>query len=357
MHKTTIMDNEELELIQMFDNIKFNSENEESTDENDIDMILEYDQKSPNNTETSANLHFNYENSVECLFKNSDLSLHKKFNELISAIFKIIIKDSTFTSEIVDNVIIINNVLYFLNPQCKNGEISFGSILRLTEFHKQKIPRRGDPKWWGGKCSNFEDLIQHLSNSSTDSIKSFNNQEVLLIENNIIDLACNLVRRDFEFKPITIDTDIQVIYDIANYLENYFINNIGSFHTDEIQYTSKYFLEFKTDILYKLASHDNKNFTYFRDLYTDQINLALFKVLRGAQNMLILFGPFGYDALKDNYEFIDLKWDDIYEFKKEGLRYIALNNLIELKINKKKNHIRHQNDYASFIFKGASLII
>lgn len=351
------MDKDELELINMFDNFNFQSEDEELDDDNDIDMLLDYYGESNSPSQSSEKSFFFNETLVkQNAFEEFDFKLQNKYNNLIASLLDIINKDPTFAAEIVDNVIIINNILYFLNPQCNNKQKPYGPILRLSEFNKRKLPRRSDPKWWGEKCSNFEDLIKHLCNSTTDKIQIVDKSEIKEIEMNIIDLAYNLVQRDFEFKDITIKMDLLEIYNIAIYLEIHFNKSFGSLYSEEVQYTNRYFLEFRDNVLKKLAKPINKNYSYYQDSYEDQINLALYKILCGARNILILFGPFGYDALKDNLEFIELTWDDVCEFKKEALRYIALNNLVELKCNEKHNNLRNPNDYANFIFKGASLI-
>jgi len=54
------------------------------------------------------------------------------------------------------------------------------------------------------------------------------------------------------------------------------------------------------------------------------------KVIRGAQNILILFGVYGYEALLNNSDILDLQ--EIFEFKRDALRYFALNNLIVYKL-------------------------
>ncbi|RGB43724.1 hypothetical protein C1646_749525 [Rhizophagus diaphanus] len=146
-------------------------------------------------------------------YKESPSNLPEKYNDLIEAVFEIINKDSTFTAEIVNNVIILNNILFGLNPQ--------------------------------------------------------------------------------------LDDDTVFI---------------------------KY------------------------------INQVLLKVLCGAQNMLILFGSYGYEALSNNYDILDLNLHEIFEFRKEALEYFALNNLIELKLHDKKINLINPNDYVNLIFKGASLV-
>ena len=54
------------------------------------------------------------------------------------------------------------------------------------------------------------------------------------------------------------------------------------------------------------------------------------KVIRGAQNILILFGVYWYEALLNNSDILDLQ--EIFEFKRDALRYFALNNWIVYKL-------------------------
>ncbi|POG61445.1 hypothetical protein GLOIN_2v1786609 [Rhizophagus irregularis DAOM 181602=DAOM 197198] len=66
--------------------------------------------------------------------------------------------------------------------------------------------------------------------------------------------------------------------------------------------------------------------------------------------------PYGYDALCDNSDIIDLNIHEIISFKKEGLKYFALNNLIELKLNNKKLHIINSDEYANVICNDAYIL-
>jgi hypothetical protein len=123
-----------------------------------------------------------------------------------------------------------------------------------------------------------------------------------------------------------------------------------------MQYTNEYFTEFREYVLENLYSIDSKPYSFYHELYVKYINQALLKVLRGAQNMLILFGPYGYNALSSNYDILDLNLHEIFEFRKEALEYFALNNLIELKLHDKKINLINPNDYVNLIFRGASLV-
>src|SRR2546429_1233101 len=177
------MSNEE-QLMELFDNLKI-----ESDDENE-DNFVSFNEILDNNTDTYAQ-----ENN---LFEY-DL-LPDKYNNLMKAIFAIIGNDPTFTAEIVDDIVIIDNILYGLNPLCKDDLLPIKPIIRLSEFNNQKIPQRGDPVWWDSKCSKFEDLMSHLRNSSCENNKKFDKNDEILIMQKIIDLAYKLVQKEYEFK-------------------------------------------------------------------------------------------------------------------------------------------------------------
>src|SRR5688572_21785963 len=218
------MSNEE-ELMDLFNNLKIESDDE---DEEFEDNIVSYDEILDNYTDTQDN---NY------LLENDFCP--DKYNNLMKNIFSIIGNDPTFTAEIVDNIVIIDNILYGLNPLYKDDLLPIKAILRLSEFHNQKIPQRGDPIWWDSKCSKFEDMMSHLRNSSCENNKKFDNNDVILINQKIVELACKLVQIEFECRSgIEIKTSLFDLFNIANYLESYFYNKkIGSFYSKEINYS------------------------------------------------------------------------------------------------------------------------
>jgi hypothetical protein len=324
------MDTELFTLLNDFNDLTISNDDDE--DFEDVNLNENYDE-TPNN-------------------------LPVKYNDLIEAVFGIINKDPTFTAEIVDNVIILDNILFGLNPQLDDEAVSIKAILRLSEFHKRKIPQRNDPSWWEEKCSKFEDLMIHLRNCSTSNDFKINEKnEEILIKNEIVDFASKIVQKDYEFKgAVNINTNLLDMYKIAKYLECYFYKKVGSFYSEEMQFTNEYFEEFREYVLENLCNIDSKPYSCYLDLYLKYINQALLKVLRGAQNMLILFGPYGYDALSSNYDILDLNLHEIFEFRKEALEYFALNNLIELKLHDKKINLNNPNDYVNLIFRGASLV-
>lgn len=311
------------------------------------------------------NLNINEDDGEFEIIEDESLSIYKeyytkipnKYKNLINSIFEIINEDPTFTAEISDNVVILDNILYALNPRYREEEIPYVSVIRLPEFNKLKISQRNDPKWWEEKCSKFEDLITHLRNYSNNYGNDENYEiNTKLIEEELIDFACKIVQKYFEYKTVKIDINLLKMYHIAKYLELYFYKNISSFYFDEIQYDNEYFKEFNEKVLKKLCIEDNKYYFYFGELYKKQINSALLKILRGAQNMLILFGPYGYHALENNLHILNLDLNEVFEFKNESLKYFALYNLIELKLYNKNINLINANDYVNFICKGASLI-
>lgn len=320
------------DLINLFNNLKL--ENEDENDEIEDD-------------------------SLSIIYNEYYIKIPDKYKNLVNAIFEIINEDPTFTAEISDNIIIFDNILYALNPRYKDGEIPYVSLLKLPEFNKIKIPQRNDPKWWEEKCSKFEDLITHLRNYSKE-YGNYENYEInaKLIEKEVIDFACKIVQKEFEFKDdIKININLLNMYHIAKYLELYFYSKSNSFYFDEIQFDNDYFEEFNEKVLKVLLSKENKYYLYLGDyFYKKQINIALFKLLRGAQNMLILFGPYGYHALEKILDILNLNLNEVFEFKNEALKYFALYNLIELKLNNKNINLINSIDYVNFIFKGASLI-
>jgi hypothetical protein len=344
------------------DNVKLknNFENE------DCDMILDFSEFDEyiNNDETHNN-HEVYSNNDQSLDKLSDNDqnfdcinndkLSDKYNSLIEAVFEIIDKDPSFTAEISDNIIILDNILYGLNSRFKDDEVPYKPILRLPEFINRKIPKNNDPRWWGEKCSKFEDLITHLSNSSKEDIK-YTELNKNLIEKTIIDLASKFVQKVFMNVKINIDINLLKMYRIAKYLELKFYKKAESFYFEEIQFSNFYFKELNGKVLDELCNVDERYHSYYGEKFEEQVDLALYKVLRGAQSMFILFGPYGFYALENNYEHIDLNFTEICEFNNEALKYFALNNLIELKLHNKNIHLLNPDDYVNFIFKGASLI-
>lgn len=336
-------ENEDCEMIIDFGDQEF-------CDYIDNDKIHDNYQKFSYNDQDTYKLEDDQE--FECIYNDN---LPDKYNILIDAVFEIIDKDPTFTAEISDNIIILDNILYGLNPRFKEEEVPYKPILRLPEFINRKIPQSNDPRWWGEKCSKFEDLMGHLMSSSIEDI-NYTEMNNNLIEKEIINLASKLVQKVFMNVKINIDINLLNMYHIAKYLELYFHKNSESFYFEEIKYTSIYFKEFNCKVLNELCRIDERYHSYYGEKFEKQIDLALFKVLRGAQSMLILFGPYGYSALENNYEHNDLNFTELTEFNNEALKYFALNNLIELKLHNKKIHLLNSDDYVNFIFRGASLI-
>lgn len=287
-----------------------------------------------------------------------DYTIIRNSTNLLASVIKINAEDPTFSAEIVDNVVILNNILYGIIYPPKKELIQltqFKCILRLPAFHKQKIPQRDD-RWWDKNCSKFEDLMIHLKNSADNNETESEYYEPEILDE-IIDLATQIVQDEYENMNVKISTNLLKMFKIAKYLELYFqINRIRSFYSEEQQNNTIYFNEFKTRILENLQNINPKNFFFHRKQYDGWIDRALLKVIHRSQNMLVLFGPYGYRALSKNCIMIDLDIKSIFEFKSDALSYFALNNLIELKLHNKKIHLRNLNDYVNIIFKGASWI-
>jgi len=293
--------------------------------------------------------------------KSNKNKLQPKYNNLIESIISIIMQDHTFNAEIFNNIIICNNVLFGLNQQYKKGDnngVLYKAILRLPEFYKDKLPKKNDPCWWDLKCAKFEELIIHLRNSSHEN-HTYDDD----IKSKIINIASKIVQMDYEFKKTDFNADLLDLFEIARFFETYFNNKIDSFLIEEIQVN---FDDYKKEIflnLYNTNSNfrqyynlDANNFEQHYDAYLKQINIALLKLIRGAQKMLILFGPYGFNALLENYDYINLNINEIFEFNNSALRYFALINLIELKLYNKNVNIINLRDYSNFIIRGSSII-
>lgn len=61
-----------------------------------------------------------------------------QFVNLLRVIIKIIENNPAFNAEIVDNVVILNNILYGINTQFSEGNLPFKALIRLPAFNKQK---------------------------------------------------------------------------------------------------------------------------------------------------------------------------------------------------------------------------
>lgn len=296
--------------------------------------------------------------------------LHKLHEQLLNNVYMIINDDPRFTAEIVDNVVILKNKLYSmkLNSNKPVNKV----ILQLPESCKEKIPSRNDFNLWKENFEVFDSIRDHLMRDShkksnkfiedlySKNIRNENDNNVADIKKQIITLAIDMIYKMCEPNKVNFNMKLPKMYEIASYLERFYNEyNIGSFYSEKQHFTNKYFIEFSKPILTKLKLTKYNYFLYKNDLnlWKDNINDALLKVIRGAQNILILFGPFGYDALLKNEIFIkQLDLQAIFEFKREELRFFALNNLIDLKLNNKKIHLFNSNDYVNIIFEGATLI-
>jgi len=266
----------------------------------------------------------------------------------------------TYKINIFDNVIILDNILFginvhFFEEEDKDNILPYKPILRLPAFNSQNFPQKNDPKWWNAYCSEFECSMVHLRNSSFGNSSSNINEifsQPNVIEFEITNLIISILNNN---NDNTLEINLVQMYIISIYLENFFIkNNIGSIYNDEFLYTNKYFTKFGRLALEYLNSKD-PYFSFNVDYYEKHINNSLLNVLYGARNTLILFGPYGYNALYENLAYIDLNIREIIGFKREALRYFALNNLIELEIHNKKLHINNINEYVSIICNGAQL--
>jgi hypothetical protein len=314
--------NEESELINLFDNLQIQQSDYESSE--------------LTNLENKDNLI----QTLIALIKKSEISCNINIH-------------------IFDNIIIVDDVLFGMNMHNieDDSEILpvYEPILRLAAYNEQKIPQKGDPKWWDEYCSEFESSMGHLRNSSYNN-SSLNIKELIeqydIIETEIIKLTIIILNNG---KSDYSDINLVRMYIISIYIDYFFKkNNIGSIYDEEFLYNNKYFIQFGERTIEFLKSND-QYFSYNINYYGKYINRSLLSLLYGARNTLILFAPYGYDALKDNVDYIDLNIREIMGFKREALKYFAINNLIELKLHKKKIHIDNLNDYASIISKGARL--
>ena len=331
------------DLSNLFSNLQIDNENEcfdyDFSTQNLIKTIKASNKD--NDDESFDEFHDTNRNSYECLLQN-----------LIKIIKS---SDKTYNINILDNLIILDDILFGINiaAELDDNVVLYKPILRLPAYNKQNIPQKGDPSWWDDCCTEFENSMIHLRNSSYYFINNDNGDlyNPPNIENEIIKLIISILN-----SAKIIEINLVQMYIISIYLENFFIyNNIGSIYDDEqFLYTNKYFTKFRKLTLEFLESND-LYFSYNINHYKKYINHSLLNVLYGARNTLILFGPYGYDALYENLEFIDLNIREIIGFKKEALKYFALNNLIELKLHNKKYHINNLNEYVSVVCKGARL--
>jgi hypothetical protein len=178
------------------------------------------------------------------------------------------------------------------------------------------------------------------------------NYQNISIEEEIVKLAIEILQKEYGLKIIINNTDLLTMYKIACFLESYFFyNKIGSIYLINFSYDNKYFKEFSNLIMQYLVHYNQR-------INIDVILHILLKIVYGAKSMLILFRPYGYGALSVNQKIIGFNLQAIFEFKSESLRYFALANLIELKLNDKKIHsdIKDINGYVNSIFIGASII-
>lgn len=281
----------------------------------------------------------------------------KNYDCIMQNLLKILTTDETFKANIFDKVIILDDILFGINLYfLEDDVVPYKPILRIPAFNKLKISQKGDPSWWDECCSEFENSMVHLRNSSFNNL-SFNIHDIFgqsdIIENEIIKLIISILNNDFNFK---VDINLIQMFIISLYLENFFIKHkLESIYSEEFLYTNKYFTKFGKLVIEFLKNND-QYFSFNVSLYKKIINQSLLSVLFGARNTLILFGPYGYDALYENLEFINLNIREIFEFKQEALKYFALNNLIELKLHGKKVHVANPNEYASLICTGAKLL-
>ncbi|CAG8750628.1 6621_t:CDS:2, partial [Rhizophagus irregularis] len=188
-------------------------------------------------------------------------NLPDKYNDLVEAVFEIINKVPTFTAEIVDNVIILDNILFGLNPQLDDDNVSIKAILRLSEFHKRKIPQRSDPSWWEEKCSKFEDLMIHLCSTSND-FKNYDKNDESLIRNEIVDFASKIVQKEYEFKEISYEDYDKLrskLFEFAKY-NNYHVER----KDEEIEHLCKEIENLQEDII----DYDNKMKSALNDVKT-----------------------------------------------------------------------------------------
>ena len=308
-----------IELITtLFDNL--NIENEKS--END-EMMLD-----------------TYHNTIITIKKNC------QYNNFFKSIIEIIDNEFNFTCEIAENIIVINNILYAINMQSTQR---LKALLIIPIFYSKKIPRRSN-HWWDRNCSEFKDSMNHLRNSSYDDSDNYTCRYYMGdIRKEIINLTIEIIQKDYKYKKIEHSTSLLVMYQIAQYLESkYFKSDL---FVEEFHYKNEYFNVLNEQILEIITLDPNINC-----IDKSIINLALLKVLIGAKNTLILFGPYGYNALYENSNIINLDLQSIFEFKKEALEYFALQNIIELKLNNKKVKLNNPNEYLNIVFRGALLL-
>ncbi|GET51380.1 uncharacterized protein OCT59_025776 [Rhizophagus irregularis] len=297
-----------------------------------------------------------YENTnVYCEQINT---ISNTYDHLLLNLIKILIADNTMKINIYDRVIIINNVLFCINLNQNNqieDYIPYKPLMRLPAYNnKLSFVSKNDPTWWDECCTEFENSMLHLknltNNTTTFNIKSMIDQKNY-IEIEIINLTIKIMNKEkiSEFSLVQ-------MYILSLYLENFFIEyKLESIYSEEFLYTNKYFT-FYSQLVINYLKKSDLFYSYNENFYLRFINPSLLYLLYSVKNTLILFRPYGYDALCDNSDIIDLNIHEIISFKKEGLKYFALNNLIELKLNNKKLHIINSDEYANVICNDAYIL-
>lgn len=286
---------------------------------------------------------------IECKNKNY-------YNQIIQHIIKLLKNNELLKLNILDNIILVDDILFGINTN-SNDEDAFlyKPILQLPSFNNLQIPQKNDPLWWNDSCTEFANSMVHLRNSSYTKL-TINIEAIIkqtdLIEIEIIKLIINIIKNEFN----GLELNLIQMYVISLYLEHFF-----NYHKLESIYSAKflgdniYFNKFRMLTLDYLKYNDKK-YRINIDFYKKNLNKSLLTILNGARNILILFGPYGYDSLYENLEFIELDIRAILGFNQEALKYFALNNLIEMKLHKKHLHITNSNDYVKVICEGAKLI-
>lgn len=279
------------------------------------------------------------------------------YNQIVEYITKLLKINESLKMNIIDNnIVIVDNILFGINTHFNHEDaFSYRPILHLPAFNNSQIPQKYDPLWWNDGCAEFANSMAHLRNSSYNKL-SINTDSVIkqsnLIDIEIIKLVINIMRNEFD----GIDLNLIQMYVIALYLEHFFYsNNLESFYNAKLLDDNIYFKKYKMLTLDYLRNHDKK-FHINLHFYKKNINKALLTILTGSKNILILFGPYGYDSLYENLEFIELDLKAIIGFNQTALKYFALNNLVEMKLFKKYLHISNLNDYVKLICEGAKLI-
>ncbi|GBB87332.1 hypothetical protein RclHR1_13780004 [Rhizophagus clarus] len=243
-------------------------------------------------------------------------------DDLANLFSNLIIEDyKEYNYQIEYNIILVDDILFGINTNSNDEEaFLYKPILQLPSFNNLQIPQKGDPLWWNDSCAEFANSMVHLRNSSYTKL-TINIEAIIkqtdLIEIEIIKLIINIIKNEFNGLELNL---IQIMLTL-----------------DYLKYNDK---KYRINI----------------DFYKKNLNKSLLTILNGARNILILFGPYGYDSLYENLEFIELDIRAILGFNQEALKYFALNNLIEMKLHKKHLHISNSNDYVKVICEGAKLI-